>query len=269
MVFSTRPVLAFSVKKAVQMATLDLELSYGPSGSVRAIETEDGAALLDIQRGICLSMNAVGIEVWRGISTNNTLDEIAETLTNKFHCVPRLQIEGDIQQFIAELKRQGLLESPLEQQARRGMPEIAAWLMRMHPRVKTISRERAARLKIVTMQALLGLFAYDVFRLGTNFSEICAIVCRWPTILPTGNPELVDAVCRAVNYACVWYPKRVLCLQRSVVTACLLRHYGIAAQMVLGAQKFPFKAHAWTEVDGHAVNERRDVQSIYLVWERC
>ncbi len=251
------------------MTTLDLELIGSPSDSVRAIETHDGAALLDIQHGICLSMNAVGIEVWRAINTNNTLDEIVERLTNKFQCVPRLQIEGDIRHFIAELKLQGLLEASLEQKSRRRLPEIAAWLMRMHSRVKTISREGAVGLKAVTVQALLGLLAFDMFGLGSNFSEICTIVRRWPTNLSTNNSDMVDTVCRAVDYACVWYPKRVLCLQRSVVTACLLRHYGIAAQMVLGAQKFPFKAHAWTEVDGRAVNERREVQSIYLVWERC
>jgi hypothetical protein len=37
----------------------------------------------------------------------------------------------------------------------------------------------------------------------------------------------------------------------------------------LGAQTVPVKAHAWTEVDGKAINERRDVQRIYAVWERC
>lgn len=56
-------------------------------------------------------------------------------------------------------------------------------------------------------------------------------------------------------------PKQVLCLQRSAVTTCLMRHNGLRATMVLGAQTLPFKAHAWTEVDGRAVNERRDVQS--------
>jgi hypothetical protein len=39
--------------------------------------------------------------------------------------------------------------------------------------------------------------------------------------------------------------------------------------MVVGAQKVPFKAHAWTEVNGQAINELRDVQKTYGVWERC
>jgi hypothetical protein len=84
--------------------------------------------------------------------------------------------------------------------------------------------------------------------------------------MPEGE---IDRVCAAVNYACVWYPKRVLCLQRSVVTTCLLRRCGVPARMVMGARSLPFKAHAWTEVDGRAINERRDVQRIYSPLEHC
>jgi len=43
----------------------------------------------------------------------------------------------------------------------------------------------------------------------------------------------------------------------------------VPAQMVIGAQKLPFKAHSWTEVNGRAINERFDVQKVYGVWERC
>jgi hypothetical protein len=64
-----------------------------------------------------------------------------------------------------------------------------------------------------------------------------------------------------VNYACIAYLKGVFCLQRSAVTTCLLPSVGVSAQMVIGAQKAPFKAHAWTEVGGLAINERRDVQN--------
>jgi hypothetical protein len=38
--------------------------------------------------------------------------------------------------------------------------------------------------------------------------------------------------------------------------------------MAIGAQNLPFKAHAWTEVNGRAINERRDVQRLYAIWER-
>jgi hypothetical protein len=118
-------------------------------------------------------------------------------------------------------------------------------------------------------KALIGLLMFDVLRLGRNFPRLLGALRKWivrPKQVPAG---LIDEVCEAVNHACVWYPKRVLCLQRSAVTTCLLRSFGVPANMVLGTQILPFKAHAWTEVNGVAVNERRDVQSTYLVWQRC
>jgi transglutaminase superfamily protein len=116
---------------------------------------------------------------------------------------------------------------------------------------------------------LIGLFAFDLCGLGRNFSRMYRAVQSWEVAPRTPTPDVVDRVSAALNWACIWYPKRVLCLQRSVVMTCILRDLGIHAQMVMGAQRVPFKAHAWTEVDGRAINERRDVQSIYGVWERC
>ncbi len=118
-------------------------------------------------------------------------------------------------------------------------------------------------------KALMGLLAFDLLGLGRNFATIHKFVRNWNVARRTPPPNAVEQVCEAMNYACVWYPKRVLCLQRSAVTTCLLRSLGVTAQMVIGAQKLPFKAHAWTEVDGHAINERRNVHRIYGVLERC
>ena len=118
-------------------------------------------------------------------------------------------------------------------------------------------------------KAWVGLLVFDVLGFCRSFARMHRFVADWrgaPAKVP-GNTVL--EVCQAVNYACVWYPKRVLCLQRSAVTTCLLRRCGVPAAMVMGAQTVPFKAHAWTEVDGHPVNERRPVPTIYKVLERC
>lgn len=117
-------------------------------------------------------------------------------------------------------------------------------------------------------RALFMLMVYDLLTLMYPFKTLYAMVKRWK-VVGTAVPDTVGRVCSAVNYACVWYPKQALCLQRSFVTTYLLRKNGIAAQMVLGAQKLPFKAHAWVEVDGQAINERSNVQATYAVWDRC
>jgi len=124
-------------------------------------------------------------------------------------------------------------------------------------------------MRLLFWKALIGLLTYDALLLSRNFARMHKLVRGWRIAPGNPDPNVVERVCKAVNHACVWYPKGVLCLQRSAVTTCLLRSYGVSAQMVIGAQKLPFKAHAWTEVNGHAINERRDVQSVYGVWERC
>jgi hypothetical protein len=124
-------------------------------------------------------------------------------------------------------------------------------------------------MRFLYWKALVGLAAFDLLLLVRNFGTLHRIVRNWKVRDRKPLPGATDRVCDAVNRACSWYPKRALCLQRSAVTACLLRNYGISGQMVLGAQKLPFRAHAWVEVHGQAVNERSDVQEIYGVWERC
>jgi hypothetical protein len=122
---------------------------------------------------------------------------------------------------------------------------------------------------ILFLQALSMLLAYDMLSALCRFQTMHSLVRGWSAKGKADEPDIIDRVCMAVNYACVWYPKQALCLQRSFITTYLLRKHGVAAQMVLGAQKLPFKAHAWVEVDGRAINERSDVQATYTVWDKC
>ena len=118
-------------------------------------------------------------------------------------------------------------------------------------------------------RALLTLFAYDLLNTFCRFETIYSMVKGWTVARAPSDQDTINRVCMAVNYACIWYPKQALCLQRSFVTTRFLRKRGIAAHMVLGAQKLPFKSHAWVEVDGRAINERSNVQATYAVWDRC
>lgn len=122
---------------------------------------------------------------------------------------------------------------------------------------------------ILFFQALFVLLVYDILSTACRFRTIYSMVRGWKVKHTIDGSDNVERICMAVNYACVWYPKRALCLQRSFVTIYLLRKHGVAAQMVLGAQKLPFKAHAWVESNGRAINERSNVQATYAVWDKC
>ncbi len=118
-------------------------------------------------------------------------------------------------------------------------------------------------------RALFALFLYDVLNTFCRFETMYLMVKRWKVASRPADQDTIDRVCTAVNYACAWYPKQALCLQRSFVATYLLRKQGVPARLVMGAQVLPFKAHAWVEVVGQAVNERSNVQATYGVWDRC
>lgn len=66
-----------------------------------------------------------------------------------------------------------------------------------------------------------------------------------------GEREIRSAMDRAL--ALYWKP--VLCLQRSVAEARLLRKCGHDSKVVIGCRTNPFLSHAWVEINGRAVND--------------
>lgn len=121
----------------------------------------------------------------------------------------------------------------------------------------------------LVLQAFLKLIYFDFYLARGNFAALYQKVRNHPVGRPLTVPDVIDEVCAAVDIACIWYWKEVLCLQRSAAATCLLKSYGVPAQMILGAQQMPFKAHAWVEVDGCVVNDKPYVQEMYAVLDRC
>jgi|SRR5581483_5092210 len=83
----------------------------------------------------------------------------------------------------------------------------------------------------------------------------------------TSSPS-TEQICAAVDLACAWYWKHVLCLQRSAATVCLLKRHGVRALLVMGVQQVPFRAHAWVEVGGRVANDKPYVPDVYAVLDR-
>ena len=88
--------------------TLSADLK--PSAGVRNTTTQDGAVLLDIDQGLCFSMNPMGAMIWELLKANHSIDSIADKLA--LECsVPREQVLADVQEFLAELEKEHLLVS--------------------------------------------------------------------------------------------------------------------------------------------------------------
>lgn len=120
---------------------------------------------------------------------------------------------------------------------------------------------------ILVVEAMAGLVVYDVVA-TMGFMRTHALVRRWPTFRRRRALDPTQRICAAVAEACVWYPKRVRCLQRSVVVTYLLRWHGVPAELVIGHRRLPLESHAWVEVGGQVVNDRPQYQKFYQVLER-
>ena len=119
------------------------------------------------------------------------------------------------------------------------------------------------------LQAYWNLIRFDFYLARGSFDLLYLRVRSYSISASKPRSAVIDRVCSAVDLACIWYWKEALCLQRSAATACLLRRHGIPAQMVIGAQQLPFKAHAWVEVDGRVVNDKPYMPEVYAVLDRC
>jgi len=124
-------------------------------------------------------------------------------------------------------------------------------------------------MSFLVLQAYLRLVYFDFYLTRGNFAALYKKVRNYPI---GRHPELRDTtekICAAVDMACIWYWKEVLCLQRSAATTCLLKRCGIPAQLTIGAQQMPFKAHAWVEVGGRVINDKPYMREMYAVLDQC
>jgi hypothetical protein len=124
-------------------------------------------------------------------------------------------------------------------------------------------------MSFLVLKAYLKLIYFDLYLAQGNFAALYDKVRNSTVAARMPDPDALERINSAIDLACIWYWKEALCLQRSAATACLLKKYGLPAQMVIGAQQMPFKAHAWVEVDGRVVNDKPYTPEMYAVLDRC
>jgi len=120
-----------------------------------------------------------------------------------------------------------------------------------------------------TIKAYSLLVLFDLYLKRGSFEAFYRKIRDFPVAQNKSKSDAIETLCSAVDMACIWYPKEVLCLQRSAATVCLLRKSGIPARMIIGARRMPFKAHAWVEVNGKVVNDKPYTPEMYAVLDRC
>jgi hypothetical protein len=247
---------------------------------------KDGSVLLSIAEDRVCKLNGVGALTWMVLedaANASTLDQIVAALEQQFAAinsegelryeVSREQLTADTQRFLNNMLTMKLLDVRTDALAREcysirkdvsGTTSSASSSERKAEPELDNSTEEIAISRRETFSAFVGLLAFDLLLKFAGFQALIKRVERWPT----AQPRCTDAeICRRVrgmvDRAQMYYPKKAMCLQHSAVVTCLLRRRGVPAEMVLAAQDFPPKAHAWAEVMNEVVSDSPRVKTKY------
>lgn len=247
---------------------------------------KDGSVLLSIADDRICKLNNVGTLTWivlEDAATGLTLNQVVQRLGEQFEAinaegefsykVSPEQLRVDTASFLSKLTAMNLLEQvdAGERAAYRIKENVsgttstsAAETISFGPAVEANAKSAGVSevSKRETFAAFLGLLAFDLLLKFRGFRSLIERVHRWPTTEPRKTDlEICRHVRAMVDRAQIYYPKKAMCLQHSAVVTCLLRRRGVPAQMVLAAHEFPIRVHAWSEFQGHVVNDQQSVKS--------
>lgn len=228
--------------------------------------SKDGGALFDPEHDRMLKLNPMGAEMWRLLSSGSTELQAAEMIAHEYG-VELGTVTEDIYSLLKRAQQLGLgagprntlvmerTDIPFSEKAHPSFPWYAQDVSHRRPKTNTLT----------VFEALLDLFLFDVVLSARSLKDLCEFVKRRPLAAALHDPagDLIGSICGAVERACVLYPKKAVCLQRSAVLTCMLRRAGIPAHMVIGVRIMPFLAHAWVEANGTVLNDFPKVASFY------
>ena len=257
----------------------------------RARKHKDGTILLSIAEDRLCKLNGVGALTWMTLESKQaglTLDEIVFALEREFEAinaegelhyeVPPEQLRTDTARFLQKMASMGLLQqrrNPDGQGLYSIKDDVSATTSspdKVDSQDLNTSEEPEENIRLSkreTFSAFLGLLAFDLLLKFAGFQSLIKRVEQWPTAEPrTTDGEICRRVRGMVDRAQMYYPKKAMCLQHSAVVTCLLRRRGVPAEMVLAAQEFPPKAHAWAEVMNQVVSDSPSVKTRYRELKR-
>jgi transglutaminase superfamily protein len=249
---------------------------------------KDGSVLLSISEDRLCKLNGVGALTWMildDVPNSLTLDEIVVALERQFEAVnsegelryevSREQLKADTERFLSKMAGMSLVDVKRDSLGREcysvkddvnGTTSAASTTaddQELNSDFEN-SADEITLSKRETFSAFIGLLVFDLLLKFAGFESLIKRVERWPTAQPRRtDPEICRRVRGMVDRAQMYYPKKAMCLQHSAVVTCLLRRRGVPAEMVLAAQEFPPRAHAWAEVMNEVVSDSPRVKTKY------
>ena len=269
------------------------------SHTEKAKKHKDGSVLLSIADDRICKLNGVGALTWMILEANPaglSVDDVVRELSEQFdeinaegqlrYEVSREQLRNDTERFLKSVTEKNLLQIDTDSGGqelyyiREGVSGTTSTTVATPAAAKrnissteseldkpNVSGSTAAEIRLSkreTLTAFIGLLMFDMLLKFRGFQSLIKKVEDWPTTEPaTTDLETCRRVRAMVDRAQMYYPKKAMCMQRTAVVTCLLRRLGVPAEMVLGAQEYPTKGHAWAEVSGVVVNDNPGVNTRY------
>ena len=276
----------------------------GLSYTERAQRHKDGSVLLSTADDRICKLNGVGALTWMILEESPAglrLTDVVQQLSDQFaainaegqlqYKVSIEQLHTDTAQFLKKISRMKLLRIEIDSggeelySINEGVSGTTASTVGIKsskdpdkvsraatPPDRTFSATRTEPIhlsKRETFAAFVGLLSFDLLLKVRGFQALINKVEHWPTAQPrTTDQELCQRVRAMVDRAQLYYPKKAMCLQHSAVVTCLLRRRGVPAELILAAQEFPPRGHAWSEVDGIVINDEQSVKNSHRVLKR-
>jgi hypothetical protein len=224
------------------------------------IKTEEINIIYDPEHNHFFNLNRTGLEIWNQLVDGKSEAEVTHKMARDYGVDPML-VREDIRQLVTDLARQQVASNAV---VLIDAPQPEATESDRQLAFPNPSAENAKPTLRNLVDAYIGLLLFDLFIHCRPFKALCTRIATWPVAAHSRHvEESIQQLCVAVTRACIWYPKRAVCLQRSAVTTCLLRNYGIPAKLVIGVRPVPFVAHAWVEVHGAVVNDSPKIRNFY------
>lgn len=71
-------------------------------------KVDHSTVIVNLSRGVCYTLNHVGSLVWEGLVNNETLETIAQRISQEYNQL-LANVVQDIQELLSELKQEGLI----------------------------------------------------------------------------------------------------------------------------------------------------------------
>jgi hypothetical protein len=195
---------------------------------------QDGTGrLLGLNRGQFYGLNLVGTKMLMLLLQQGVESAVQQVAQD--YQVAEAQVQADITAFLRNLQRQRLITPS-------GSTTDAA--------------QMPSRFRVFL---LLALAWFSIRLLG--WTKTIQLWRRWhcleqPSIAPNQQAAIIQAVDEAVQSAASqFWLLPIACKERALTGWQLLRNCGLAADLVIGIEFYPFSAHAWVECNTTVITD--------------